>query len=313
MNYAPYFNVQFVDVDGPLVAGKLYSYISGTTTPQTTYDNDNAPNTNPIILDALGRCELKLDPTLSYTFLLKRADDSEVKTWDATAASPLGGNAVTSVNTQTGAVVLTADDIAYATGSAATWFSGTDVTAALDSIIDHVDSGGSVTAANVSIADAGNYYAGVNVESALQYLGAALAFVGTGSGLPSQTGNSGKFLTTDGSAASWANMALATFTATITGGDIVASVASGDAAYGSRTVAVTGGTTPYTYQWLVTYETPMLSSTYVHVDGSSRAATVAIRGGNAGDTNIASITCLVTDATGRVTTASFLVTATHAA
>ena len=47
----------FDDSGDPLISGKLYFYISGTTTPKTTYADSNLsiPNTNPVILSASGR------------------------------------------------------------------------------------------------------------------------------------------------------------------------------------------------------------------------------------------------------------------
>jgi hypothetical protein len=48
----------FVNAAGePLVGGKLYTYIAGTTTLQTTYTDSTAAtaNTNPVILDSRGR------------------------------------------------------------------------------------------------------------------------------------------------------------------------------------------------------------------------------------------------------------------
>ena len=76
----------FTDADGaPLVGGKLYSYVAGTSTPQATYtDSDlTTPNANPIILEADGR---PADPIFTlpagYKFVLHDADDAEVWTLD---------------------------------------------------------------------------------------------------------------------------------------------------------------------------------------------------------------------------------------
>ena len=141
MNRAPLFPVQFLDDDGtPLAGGALYTYATGTTTPQaTSLDQDGTENTNPIILDPAGRCELFLDPALVYSLALYRADESHVKTWDDVVGSASGASIVTSVNGSTGDVTLTADDIDYTTGTSTTWFAGSDVTAALDAVITKVD------------------------------------------------------------------------------------------------------------------------------------------------------------------------------
>lgn len=53
----PPLKQRFFDSNGaPLVGGKLFSYIAGTTTPSGTFADSGGvtPNTNPIILDANG-------------------------------------------------------------------------------------------------------------------------------------------------------------------------------------------------------------------------------------------------------------------
>lgn len=56
----------------PIVGGQLFSYASGTTTPQATYTDATlgTPNTNPIVLNSRGEAQVWLG-TLPYTFLLK--------------------------------------------------------------------------------------------------------------------------------------------------------------------------------------------------------------------------------------------------
>jgi len=69
--------IQFFDSNGnPLVGGKLYTYASGTSTPLTTYTDYTGAtaNTNPIILDSRGECNLWLSGAL-YTLTLKSATD----------------------------------------------------------------------------------------------------------------------------------------------------------------------------------------------------------------------------------------------
>ena len=74
----------------PLVGGKLYSYLAETTTPATTYSNDTGtPNTNPIILDANGECNLYLDDDKVYRLILKDAND--VTYFDKDRVSSIGG------------------------------------------------------------------------------------------------------------------------------------------------------------------------------------------------------------------------------
>jgi lysophospholipase L1-like esterase len=58
----------------PLSGGLLYTYLVGTTTPAATYsDNLGTPNTNPIVLDADGECDLYLDDDISYRMILKNS------------------------------------------------------------------------------------------------------------------------------------------------------------------------------------------------------------------------------------------------
>jgi len=69
--------MQFLDANGnPLVGGKLYSYASGTSTPLTTYTDSTgaSANTNPIILDSRGECNLWLGGA-NYTLTLKSSTD----------------------------------------------------------------------------------------------------------------------------------------------------------------------------------------------------------------------------------------------
>ena len=76
--------LQFFDNDGnPLVAGKLYTYAAGTTTPLATYTDSTGatPNTNPVILDSRGEANVWL-AAQSYKFVLKTSTDSTIWTVD---------------------------------------------------------------------------------------------------------------------------------------------------------------------------------------------------------------------------------------
>lgn len=59
----------------PLIGGKLYTYLAGTTTPVSTYQDQalTTLNENPIQLDATGSCTIWLDPAKQYKFVLKNA------------------------------------------------------------------------------------------------------------------------------------------------------------------------------------------------------------------------------------------------
>lgn len=69
---------QFFDDNGvPLAGGKIYTYLSGTSTPATTFTSSSGvtANTNPIILDAAGRVteEVWLTDDVQYRLVLQTA------------------------------------------------------------------------------------------------------------------------------------------------------------------------------------------------------------------------------------------------
>ena len=78
-NFAPLIRFKETNEAGvPLVGGKLWTYIAGTTTPLATYsDVDNTPNTNPVILDSFGEADVLLGAS-SYKFLLTDSLDNLV-------------------------------------------------------------------------------------------------------------------------------------------------------------------------------------------------------------------------------------------
>ena len=105
----------FVDAAGePLVGGKLYTYIAGTTTLQATYTDSTATtaNTNPIILDSRGEANVWLGGAI-YKFVLKDADGALIWTVDnisapTAAVSPvLSGNVTIDSNTSSPALTIT--------------------------------------------------------------------------------------------------------------------------------------------------------------------------------------------------------------
>lgn len=98
----------FTDATGaPLVGGKLYTYQAGTSTPLSTFTDqtETAQNTNPIILDSRGECDVWLG-TNSYKFVLKDANDNVIWTVDnvsylpdgSVTAQKLAANAITTSN-----------------------------------------------------------------------------------------------------------------------------------------------------------------------------------------------------------------------
>lgn len=79
---------QFLDNNGVILSGgKLYSYVAGTTTPQTTYTNasGSTAHTNPIILNSAGRVatgEIWLTAGENYKFSLFTSTNVLIATWD---------------------------------------------------------------------------------------------------------------------------------------------------------------------------------------------------------------------------------------
>ena len=105
----------FVNAAGePLVGGRLYTYIAGTTTLQTTYTDSTAAtaNTNPIILDSRGEANVWLGGAI-YKFVLKDATDALIWSVDnisapTAAVSPvLSGNVTISSDVPSAALTIT--------------------------------------------------------------------------------------------------------------------------------------------------------------------------------------------------------------
>lgn len=87
---APPLRFRGVDNNGlALISGLLSSFIAGTSTPQATYvDSTQATqNTNPIILDSRGECNLWLDPTKVYKFTLTDQFGNPIGTTDQVQGS----------------------------------------------------------------------------------------------------------------------------------------------------------------------------------------------------------------------------------
>ena len=65
----------------PASKAKLFTYIAGTSTKQTTYsDSSGTANTNPIILNYRGECNLWLDSTKTYKFVFAPDTDTDPPT-----------------------------------------------------------------------------------------------------------------------------------------------------------------------------------------------------------------------------------------
>lgn len=101
MNLAPVIRQRFSDANNlPLVGGQLFTYQAGTTTPQTTYSNSTGTtNTNPVVMDSSGYCDVWLDPTLVYKFVLQDSLSNVLWTEDNVGSSAGTGIATWNTNT----------------------------------------------------------------------------------------------------------------------------------------------------------------------------------------------------------------------
>jgi hypothetical protein len=77
----------------PLVAGKLYTYLGGTSTPYATYTDSTGSisNANPVILDARGEANVWLEQGVAYKYELRDSLDNLIWTVDNINAAPGGG------------------------------------------------------------------------------------------------------------------------------------------------------------------------------------------------------------------------------
>ena len=79
---------QFLDNNGVILSGgKLYTYVAGTTTPQTSYTSSSGAtaHANPIVLDSAGRVpggEIWLTNGLTYKFAIETSAAVLLGTYD---------------------------------------------------------------------------------------------------------------------------------------------------------------------------------------------------------------------------------------
>lgn len=77
----PTFRQRYFSASGlPLSGGKMYTYAAGTTTPLATYTDatEASSNTNPVILDANGECNLWLG---GFAYKIVLTDSNDVTQW----------------------------------------------------------------------------------------------------------------------------------------------------------------------------------------------------------------------------------------
>lgn len=97
----PQAETQFTDSNGaPLAAGQVFTYVPGTTTPATTWQDSGltTANTNPVVLDSAGRA--RIWGNQCYREVVE--DLNSVLIWDQVTCAPLSIVNVTG----SGAVVL---------------------------------------------------------------------------------------------------------------------------------------------------------------------------------------------------------------
>lgn len=121
-NLGPAPKAQFFTANGqPLVGGKVYTYEAGTTTPLATYTNatGSSSNSNPIILDGRGECNIWFLPTSAYKIKLTDSNDVEIYVVDniTSAGYVSGGTIVNSsiVNSAVSGSTVTSSTISGST------------------------------------------------------------------------------------------------------------------------------------------------------------------------------------------------------
>lgn len=93
VNLCPAVNYRSLTLAGaPNAGGKLYTYVSGTTTNQASYTTylGNVQNSNPVTFDANGMAAVWLDDTLTYTLLETDSAGTTIRTVDGVS---FAGNA----------------------------------------------------------------------------------------------------------------------------------------------------------------------------------------------------------------------------
>lgn len=123
---APYLKQRFVDNNGAaLFNGTVSTFAAGTNTPIATYTDSTglALNTNPIVLNFRGECDIWLLPNVAYKFLVQDVLGNTIWTEDNVVQSQLitlyGGTDTGSANAYL--LNFTANFTAYTDGIVVYW------------------------------------------------------------------------------------------------------------------------------------------------------------------------------------------------
>lgn len=278
---SPFVKAQFFDSNGnPLSGGLLNTYAAGGLTPQTTYTSatGTAANTNPIVLDAAGRCDIFLDVTLSYHLVL--TDSTGLTTiFDEDNIEAAGG-----ISTLTSTAITTA--LGYTPYNAANPnnyistnqtitlsgpVTGSGTTAITTALANTGVVAGSYTSPIVTINAGGQITAATNNPLPLTTKGDVLGFDTAANRIP--VGTNGQVLTADSSVAlgvSWQSPAGSTIVNSAST-DLVRTGSSGLVADPSLTTTLLAG---HVYNYTITFHgfSPA-AGVYVgmHYDGTSVA------------------------------------------
>jgi hypothetical protein len=111
---APKFAVTYVNASGytvPAVGYKLYTYTAGTSTPKATYTDYTlgSSNTNPVVMDARGECNLWLSG--NYKLVLKT--DADVTVWTVDEVRDLTSSQTLTNMTLAGTLTVTSTAVTW--------------------------------------------------------------------------------------------------------------------------------------------------------------------------------------------------------
>lgn len=252
---------------------KVYTYVTGTTTLLTTYSDSalTTPNANPIIADASGQVTIYANTNSNIRLDMYTSDGAFIRTIDpvypaAYATGGSGGTEATIASAATTDLGSAGVTIIKVTGT--TGITSFGSSASVSNPIYYVRFTGALTitnSANIVCPGGSNITTANGSAIIVEYLGSGIwqvLFVQSSSGatylqvsnnlsdigsaatarnniLPSQGSNSGKYLTTDGSNASWGTITTPIMTALAVGSIILARHDSGNVSAGGTVAAAT--------------------------------------------------------------------------